>query len=242
MSSSSLTPRAASAARFVDDRLGRPAAVVAAQRRDDAERALVVAAFGDLHVGVVPRRREDSAACRRRRCRSAAPAACRVPRLRAAAPGRRSCAAVPRKNVSGDAPSGTPPPIARTISGTSPVPRTASISGISALQLVAIALGQAAGHDQPLAGAVLLVPRHLENRVDRFLLGRVDERAGVDDEHVGLRRVLRQLVPRLLREAEHHLGVDEVLRTTERNETNLHNDQPRDTSTSSLPRLLLVTS
>ena len=46
-------------ARFADDRLGRPAAIVAAQRRDDAEGALVVAAFGDLHVGVVPRRRQQ---------------------------------------------------------------------------------------------------------------------------------------------------------------------------------------
>ena len=109
-----------------------------------------------------------------------------------------------------------------TISGTSPVPSTASISGISLLQLVAIALGQAAGDDQPLAGAVLLVLRHLEDGVDRLLLGRVDERAGVDDEHVGVGGVLRQLVARLLREPEHHLGVDEILRTAEGNQTDLH--------------------
>ena len=56
------------------------------------------------------------------------------------------------------------------------------------LQLVAIALGQAAGDDQPPARAVLLVLRHLEDGVDRLLLRRVDERAGVDDEHVGVRR------------------------------------------------------
>ncbi len=47
-------------ARFADDRVCRPAAILAAQRRDDAERALVVAAFGDLHVGVVTRRRQQS--------------------------------------------------------------------------------------------------------------------------------------------------------------------------------------
>ncbi len=38
---------------FLDDRVDRPAAVVAAHLGDDAERALVVAAFGNLHVRVV---------------------------------------------------------------------------------------------------------------------------------------------------------------------------------------------
>src|SRR5262249_43564111 len=54
------------------------------------------------------------------------------------------------------------------------------------LQLVAIALRQATGDDEAPALTVLLVLRHLENRVDRFLLGRIDERAGIDDEDVGL--------------------------------------------------------
>src|SRR5205823_13174201 len=79
-------------------------------------------------------------------------------------------------------------------------------------------------------GAVLLVLRHLQNRVDRFLLRLVDERAGVDDQDVGLRRILRQLVPRLFRETKHHLGVDEVLRTAEGNKAQFHmlnNSPPR---------------
>ena len=46
--------------RFADDRFGRPAAIVAAQRRDDAEGARVITAFGDLDVRVVPRRRQQA--------------------------------------------------------------------------------------------------------------------------------------------------------------------------------------
>src|SRR5258708_38608902 len=44
------------------------------------------------------------------------------------------------------------------------------------LELVAVALGEAAGDDETLAGAVFLQLRHLEDRVDRLLLGGVDER------------------------------------------------------------------
>jgi hypothetical protein len=72
----------------------------------------------------------------------------------------------------------------------------------------------------------------LENRVDRLLLGPVDEGAGVDDQHVRLRRVLGQLVAGALGEAEHDFRVDEVLRTAERDETDFHQevgalDRPR---------------
>jgi hypothetical protein len=38
-----------------DDRVDLSAAIRAAERRDDAERARVIAAFGDLHVSVVTR-------------------------------------------------------------------------------------------------------------------------------------------------------------------------------------------
>ena len=89
-------------------------------------------------------------------------------------------------------------------------------------QLVAIALGQAAGDDQSLAGAGLLVLGHLEDRVDRLLLGFVDERAGVDDEHVGVGGIAGELMPLFLGEPEHHLGVDEVLGAAERDHSNFH--------------------
>jgi len=42
------------------------------------------------------------------------------------------------------------------------------------------------------------------------------------DENVGFGRVLRELVPRLLCEPEHHLGVDEIFRTAEGDQANLH--------------------
>ena len=229
MSSSSLTPRAASGARLGDDRLDRPAAVLAAQLRDDAEGAVVVAALGDLHVGVVLRRGQDARRRRRRRGRSAARVSattasrCRAAtcadrpsaavaverhrRRRPAAPGRRADGAVSmraddRLDLAG-------------------AEHDVDLGDLG-LQLVAIAFGQAAGHHQLLAAAVGLVLGQLEDRVDRFLLGPVDERAGVDHQHVGLGRVLGQLVAGALGEAQHHLGVDEVLRAAERDEADLH--------------------
>ncbi len=50
-------------------------------------------------------------------------------------------------------------------------------------QLVAVALGQAAGDHQ--AGAVAPVVGQRQDGVDRLLAGLVDERAGVDDHDVG---------------------------------------------------------
>ena len=63
-----------------------------------------------------------------------------------------------------------------------------------------------------------LVLRHLEDRVDALFLGRVDERAGVDDDDVGVVGRVDQRVAGGLDLAEHQLGVDLVLRTTERHE------------------------
>ena len=64
--------------------------------------------------------------------------------------------------------------------------------------------------------------RHLEDGVDRLLLRVVDERAGVDDDHVGVGRVGRDLVPGLLGDAQHHLAVDEVLGAAEGEKADLH--------------------
>ena len=94
-------------------------------------------------------------------------------------------------------------------------------------QLVTVALGQTPGHDQPPARAVLLVLRKLENGVDRLLLRGIDERACVDDEDVGGRRVTRQLVSRIAREPQHHLGIDKVLGTTKRNKAYFHVTGPK---------------
>ena len=90
------------------------------------------------------------------------------------------------------------------------------------LELIAIALGHAAGDDELAAGGLLLELRHLEDGVDGFLLGAIDEGAGVHDEHVGLRRVGGDLVPILLGHAEHHLGIDEILGAPQGDKSDLH--------------------
>ena len=90
------------------------------------------------------------------------------------------------------------------------------------LELVAITLGQAPGDDQAPARRLLLQLGHLENRVDRLLLGPIDERTGVDDEHVGAVGFRRDLVARLFGQAKHHLGVDEILRAPEGDEADFH--------------------
>ncbi len=55
-------------------------------------------------------------------------------------------------------------------------------------QLGVVALREAAGDDQSLRPAQLLLAGHLQDRVHRLLLGAVDEGAGVDHDHVGLLR------------------------------------------------------
>ena len=89
-------------------------------------------------------------------------------------------------------------------------------------ELVAIPLRHASGDHEPPALAGLLVLRHLQDGVDRFLLGLVDERARVDDEHIGFVGVTGKLMSCLLSEAQHHLGVDEVLGAAEGDQANLH--------------------
>ena len=55
----------------------------------------------------------------------------------------------------------------------------------------------------------------LEDRVDGFLLRRIDERAGVDDEHIRFFGVGGDLHPVLQDAAEHDLGIDQILRAAE---------------------------
>ena len=75
---------------------------------------------------------------------------------------------------------------------------------------VAVALHQAAGDDELFGRAGGLVARHLENGVDRLLLGGVDEAAGVDDEDFGLFGMGGQARAGAVEQAHHDLGVDEV--------------------------------
>ena len=85
-------------------------------------------------------------------------------------------------------------------------------------QVVLLALGQAAGHDDGADAALLLEVEHLADDAERFLAGRLDEAAGVDDHDVGAVGVGRQGVAVLGQLAEHALGIDEVFRTAEADE------------------------
>ena len=92
--------------------------------------------------------------------------------------------------------------------------------------VAAVALGEAAGHDESAAGPLLLQLRELENRVDRLLAGAVDEGAGVDDEAFGVFGPLHEWKPGLGQHAEHQLGVDLVLRAAEGRQMDLHGRKP----------------
>ena len=54
-----------------------------------------------------------------------------------------------------------------------------------------------------------------ENRADRFFLGRIDKRAGVDDEHVSLLRARCNFHPALQNAAEHDFSIDKIFCATE---------------------------
>ncbi len=219
--------------RFLDHRLDAAAAVVPAHLRNHAERALVVAAFGDLHVGVVTRGGETARAGRVVEVGRKVDAEDRgwgrfdggLARFRGPRPGPRDpdwIAPVERqRGRAGRARRARP-----WLDGFEDMRDVAGAEhGVDLrdllLQGVAVAFGEAAGDDQPAAGG-LLPGGHLQNRVDRLLLGAVDEGAGVHDDDVGAVGVGRDLVAGLFSCAEHDLGIDEVLRAAEGNEADLH--------------------
>jgi len=78
--------------------------------------------------------------------------------------------------------------------------------------LVAVALDEAAGDDDALglAAVLLLVLDHLEDGVDGLLLGGVDEGAGVDDDDFGVFGAGCEVGAVVVEQAHHDFGVDEV--------------------------------
>jgi len=88
-------------------------------------------------------------------------------------------------------------------------------------EILGEALRHAAGDDQLLLAAALLhalVLVDLEDVADRLLLGGIDEGAGVDDDDIGLIRVIHEGERALLQLADHDLAVDPVLRATQADE------------------------
>ena len=78
-------------------------------------------------------------------------------------------------------------------------------------QDVFLPLGQAAGDDHALDRPGALPLEHLLDHAARFLPGRVDEPAGIDDDQVGLLPLGHQREPVLRQQPEHPLGIDQVL-------------------------------
>ena len=87
-------------------------------------------------------------------------------------------------------------------------------------QLLAVALHKAARDDQHTALSTLFVLGHLENRVDRFLLGGEYEAAGVDDDDLGLARIGDNGVARLAEHTQHDFAVHAVFRAAQGHQTN----------------------
>ena len=91
-------------------------------------------------------------------------------------------------------------------------------------QLIAKALREAPGDDQPLT-AMLHVAHGggFEDRIDALFLRGVDERTGVDDDHIGSRSVVGHFNAILEEGAEHDFGIDEILGAAQGNQA----DAPR---------------
>ena len=94
-------------------------------------------------------------------------------------------------------------------------------------QFVLVALHHAADADDRLARSVFLESPRFDHRVDRLLLRRVDEAAGVHEHDVGLVEIarVRRAVVGELRDVA--LAVDGVLVAPERDDANLHGARRR---------------
>ena len=86
-----------------------------------------------------------------------------------------------------------------------------STSGSSFAKLRAVALHQAAGHHQALAGIGLLEAGQVQDGVHRLLAGRLDEAAGVDQQEIGGLRLTRHLPARPGEPPQHDFRVHQVL-------------------------------
>ena len=84
---------------------------------------------------------------------------------------------------------------------------------------VRVALHEAAGHDQTLHAAGLLVLRGFKNGFDGLGLGRFDKATGVDHANVRLAHILGNLPACLAHQGEHMLAVHQILGAAERNKS-----------------------
>ena len=149
------------AAAFGDDVVERARRIAAADQRDRAVGAAVVAAVGNLDVGGERRRGQHARRLQKPRA---------VGGVAGAMAAFRVGEHFVEPGVVGHA-------------------HDAVDFGDLVEQRVRIALREAARDEQPLQAAGLFVLRHFKDGVDGFLLGRLDEAAGVDEDRVGLGRI-----------------------------------------------------
>ena len=143
---------------FGNDRLKTSAAELPSVLRNHAERARVVATFRDLHIREVARRGQN--------------------------PWRQIVVEIQpvfrRRDLFLD-PFANRPDLVQFVGAD---------QGIHfrhvRLDIAAVALDEATGHHQALRPPHFLVLGHFQNRIDRFLLGRVNKAAGVYDQDIGL--------------------------------------------------------
>ena len=174
-------------ARFAGDLLDRLGDVLAAHAGDGAEGAQAIAAFGDLQVGIVPRRDPQAR------------------RVFERADRRRAKQAALLETLSQGA--------VDDLGDFFAAENADDVIDLGNLleEVLLLAFGQAAGHDHRPHAPLLLERQHLANDAERFLPGRLDETAGVDNNHVGAVRVGSKCVPVLGQPAEHALRIDQVL-------------------------------
>ena len=183
------------------DRLRITASESSPDRRDHAVGASVVASLGDLHV-------RDVVGC-------AENARCRV------------VVEEDRLVHGGDGPSGAN----RFDSSGDPVNIGASDNSVDTGQhrkdIFTVALGQATRDEDATEASITLEFKASGHHIGRFLHGRRDEGAGVDDGKVGAVRAGDERVTGLIEQSEHDFGIDEVLGASERYEGYLHGGSRR---------------
>ena len=87
--------------------------------------------------------------------------------------------------------------------------------------LIAEALDEAPGDDELFRLASGLVRGHLEDCVDRLLLGAFDERAGIDDDHVRVFSAAGEFGAGAGEQAHHNFAVDQVFGAAQADEAHL---------------------
>lgn len=84
--------------------------------------------------------------------------------------------------------------------------------------LLSEALDQASGDDEFFRLAGSFMTGHFEDGINRFLLGAVDKRAGVDDDDIGVLGAAGEFSSRASQQTHHDFAIDQVFGATQADE------------------------